>query len=114
MEDNILHKETIIEKELIQLLWSLDIDASVKTDKKSLPYKETFKTILCRTKPYSDSFYWKKIYREVVKEILNKGYRKIRFYCELTPTTNYTYTDNSLVIINKPNYICYIKYYIHY
>ena len=114
MENDILHKETIIEKELIQLLWSLDIDASVKTDKKSLPYKETFKTILYRTKSYSDSFYWKKIYREFVKEILNKGYRKIRFYCELIPTTNTNPSDNSLVIIDKPNYICYIKYYIHY
>ena len=116
MENDILYKETIIEKELIQLLWSLDIDASVKTDKKSLPYKETFKTILYRTKSYSDSFYWKKIYIEFVKEILNKGYRKIRFYCELIPTTNSitTTTDDSLVIIDKPNYKCSIKYYIHY
>ena len=116
MENDILHKETIIEKKLIQLLWSLDVDASVKTDKKSLPYKETFKTILYRTKPYSDSFYWKKIYREFVKEILNKRYRKIRFYCELIPTTNSitTTTDDPLVIIDKPNYKCSIKYYIHY
>ena len=76
-------KENIIENNIIQILWSLGVDSSVKTDKKSLPYKETFGTILYRSKPLSNSFHYKPIYREFICHVLNMGYRKIRFYCEL-------------------------------
>jgi len=113
MEDNILNKETTIEENLIQILWKLGVDASVKTNKKSLPYKEVFETILQRTKPYSYSFYWREVYREFIKEILNRGYRKIRFYCELIPIES-SKEDNPFHMIDKPNYTCYIKYYIHH
>jgi hypothetical protein len=112
MEENILYKETLIEENLINLLWELGIYSSVKTNKKSLPYKETFEITLLRNKPFSNSFNFKKVYREFIKEVLNKGYRKIRFYCELIPSPQNK--NHSFSSINKPNYICYIRYYIHY
>jgi hypothetical protein len=117
MEDNILHRETIIEKNLIQLSWQLGIDISVKTDKKSLPYKEIFETTLSRTKPYSDSFQYKTIYRQFIHHILNKGYKKIRFYCELIQMDSqmdiWVIEGKTLQFPFKPDYKCFIKYYIH-
>lgn len=117
MRENILHKETLIEEKLIDLLWELDVDASVKTDKKSLPYKDTFETILRRTKPFSDSLHFREVYREFIHHILNKGYRKIRFYCELIqmdPQMDiWVIEGKSHQVTLKPNYKCFIKYYIH-
>jgi hypothetical protein len=115
----LLHKyESIIEENIIQILWKLNIDASVKTDKKSLPYKETFETILSRSQPFSESFNFKEIYREFTKETLNRGYRKIRFYCELfsdIPNTITWEIDGEISTFQiKPDYKCFIKYYIHY
>jgi hypothetical protein len=111
-------KESILEENITQLLRQLGIDASVKTDKKSLPYKETFETILSRTKPFSESFHFREIYREFTKEILNKGYRKIRFYCELIQMDLqmgiWDIEGKTHQISLKPDYKCSIKYYIHY
>jgi len=118
MEEDILEKESIIEKNLIDILWGLDVDASVKTNKKSLPYKEIFETILNRTKPYSEFFNFKETYKEITKEILNKGCKKIRFYCELiqmdAQTNTWNVKNKIFIIQDKPNYKCFIKYYIHY
>jgi hypothetical protein len=118
MEEDILEKESIIEKNLIDILWDLGIDASVKTDKKSLPYKETFETTLNRFNPYSGSFNFKETYKEILKEILNKGCRKIRFYCELIQMDSQMDTwfieGKTTQVTLKPDYKCFIKYYIHY
>jgi hypothetical protein len=110
-------KESILEDNIIQLLWKLGIDTSVKTNKKSLPYKETFETTLNRTKPFSSSFYYKSIYKEFIHHVLNMGYRKIRFYCELTqmdPKIGSWFIEGKTTQIQfKPNYKCSLKYYIH-
>ena len=105
-------KESILEENIIQLLWQLSIDASVKTNKKSLPYKEIFETTFSRTKPYSNSFHYKTIYREFIYYMLNKEYKKIRFYCELQPIPQLQ--DHPFSLIDKPDYKCSIKYYTHY
>ena len=113
----ITSKETFIENKITELLWSLGVDSSVKTDKKSLPYKEIFETTLERSKPFSSYFYDKTIYREFIHHILNKEYRKIRFYCELIqmdPQMDvWVIEGKTNQITLKPDYKCFIKYYIH-
>lgn len=114
----ITSKETFIENKIIELLWSLGVDSSVKTDKKSLPYKETFETTLKRSKPFSSYFHDKIIYREFIHHILNKHHRKIRFYCELIQIDSYVDVwvvegeTNQTTL--KPDYKCFIKYYVHH
>jgi hypothetical protein len=114
----ITSKEIFIENKITELLWSLGVDSSVKTDKKSLPYKEIFETTLERSKPFSSYFYDKIIYREFIHHILDKGYRKIRFYCELIQMDSqidvWVVEGKTNQITLKPDYKCFIKYYIHH
>ena len=103
-------KETTIENKLIHMLWDLGVSMSVKTDRKSLPYKETFETTLNRSSYFSPYFNFTKTYREITQYILNKEYRKIRFYCELIPIdTPKEYT----LFTSLPDYKCLIRYYVH-
>ena len=106
-----LNVETKIENDIVIILQKLGIQSSIKTDKKSLPHKELFEGILKRNKTFSEDFRYTFIYRNFIKEILNKGYNKIRFYCELVGEEEYEKKEYPIPI---PSYKCYIKYYPHY
>jgi len=72
--------ELRLEKHLIDLLRDLNIHASVKTDRYSLPYT---KEIIASAKVASyinDAFFHHNILKPAVKEILANGVNKLRFY----------------------------------
>ena len=76
-------RENNIEKKLKELFLSLDIRAITKTDRKSLPYNCEIKQKLVIPSYVNDGFRYDYIAREIVKEVLNKGMFKIRFYVDM-------------------------------
>ena len=65
---------------LINLFNSLNIQSSVKSDRYSLPYKEEIISIVEGASFLNHAFNINNITRDIVKELLDKGVYKLRFY----------------------------------
>ena len=85
LEEYLDNLETRLENELIELLAPLEIHASIKTNKKSLPYQ---KEIIFRKRSESyvnGMFEYQRMFRMIAKELLENDCRKIRFYVFIEP-----------------------------
>ena len=85
MDEKLDSIETRMEEEIIEMLAPLQIHASVKTDKKSLPYQEeiVFKKIAESYIP--GMFEYEGMFRIIAKELLENDCHKIRFYMFIEP-----------------------------
>ena len=73
--------ETKIEKHIITICNDIDINASIKTDKFSLPYTHEIEYNTVLTSYINDVFRYNMFLRKILKEILvAKHNNKIRFY----------------------------------
>ena len=68
------------EKSLIDTLSKLDIYATIKTDRYSLPYQKEIKVELFGVSYTNRAYEFYRVAREIVKELLNENINKIRFY----------------------------------
>ena len=100
--------ETQKEEELIQLLWKMGIQSSVKTDKKSLPYQH----VVTQNEVIGNLTQTSHLYRKFIQHLLEEDTYKIRFFIE----TKLDYSH----ILDIPNPFSYVKgityelkYYIH-
>lgn len=64
----------------------LDIHATTKTDRKSLPYNNEIVVTRMGTSFVNEAFYLNKISRPVIKELLDKEIYQLRFYVEIEIT----------------------------
>ena len=68
------------EKSFIETLSRLSIQASVKTDPYSLPYKKEVKYVLPGESYLNGAYEFHRVARVFVKELLNENVYKMRFY----------------------------------
>ena len=102
-EDAMINLEKKIEKDMIGVLSKMEINASVKTDRYSLPHQFQIKTTQQGESYLNGAFESYKLYRAVLKEIVNQDLYKIRFYI-------FAEVEDSFPM-GKVNY--YFNYYIH-
>ena len=76
------------EKSLIETLGRLDINATVKTDRYSLPYQKEIKVELFGESYMNGPYEFYRVVRKIVKELLNENIYKIRFYILVDVDTN--------------------------
>lgn len=106
-----LKKEQAIEKKIIELLEGLDIHASVKTDRYSLPVHGSVMT------SNGDSSYVPDIYdstaaiRKFLKVLLDEDCRKVRFYVYIYTTELENATGFKALFGKRFNIE--IRYYLH-
>ena len=79
-ETAMVNLEKQIEKRLIDTFRSFDINASVKSDRYSLPYTHEIKHTGYGESYLNGAFESMPLYRKIFKEILNENLYKIRFY----------------------------------
>lgn len=72
--------ECSIEKRLITFLRDMDVKASVKSDRYSLPIKYQIKTTQYGESYLNSAFESSKLFREIAKEVTSKGIWQLRFY----------------------------------
>ena len=84
------------------------IQASTKTDKRSLPYNNVIVSRLMLETDVSAMFDSKRIYRKIISELLTKDIYRIRFYIHIE-----TYEDNSNMMA-KILGMCGLKYCFRY
>ena len=102
-EETMINLEKKIEKDMIEVLSKIGINASVKTDRYSLPFQGQIKTTQQGESYLNGAFESYKLYRAVLKEIVNQDLYKIRFYI-------FAEVEDS-PYMGKVNY--YFNYYIH-
>ena len=102
-EDAMINLEKKIEKDMIQVFIKMGIHATVKTDRYSLPYLSQIKTTQFGESYLNGAFESHKLYRAVLKEMVNLNLYKIRFYI-------FAEVEDS-PYMGKVNY--YFNYYIH-
>jgi len=102
-EEAMIDLEKKIEKDMIFVLSKMGINASVKTDRYSLPVKNQIKTTQYGESYLNSTFKSHKLYREVLSEMLKMNVHKVRFYI-------FAEVEDSLYL-GKVNY--YFNYYIH-
>ena len=78
--DKIEKFERKCEKSLIEILSNISIDATVKTDPYSLPYKHEYIAVLYGQGYLNASYQFSRVMRTFVKQILNEDIYKMRFY----------------------------------
>ena len=102
--ESMIDLEKKIEKDMIDVFNKIGVHAIVKTDRYSLPYQHEIKTTQMGESYLNGAFESIKLYREVLKQMINYDVRKIRFYilAEVVDT----------VSMGKVNY--YFRYYEHY
>jgi hypothetical protein len=79
-EESMINLEKRIEKALIEMFRELDIQASVKTDRYSLPYTDQVLHTGYGESYLNAAFLSAPFKRKIVKELLEKNLFKIRFY----------------------------------
>ena len=79
-EESMINLEKKIEKDMIEVFSKMGINASVKTDRYSLPYKDEIVINIEGASYLNYAFTLKNITREIVKELIDKEIYKIRFY----------------------------------
>ena len=102
-EESMINLEKKIEKDMIGVLSKMGINASVKTDRYSLPYQFQVKTTQYGESYLNGAFESVKLYRAVLKEMTTLNLYKIRFYI-LAEVEDGSY-------MGKVNY--YFNYYVH-
>ena len=103
-EESMINLEKKIEGDMIEVFRKLGIHSIVKTDRYSLPYTEEIKVTQYGESYLNGAFESIKLYRKVLKTMIDYDVRKIRFYilAEIEDTE----------FIGKVNY--YFRYYEHY
>ena len=85
-EEQAVYNEKIVafekkcEQSLIETLGRVNVQASVKTDRCSLPYKEEIVVVLNGESYMNGAFEFHRVARKIVKEVLEKNLYKLRFY----------------------------------
>lgn len=102
-EETMINLEKKIEKDMIGVLSKLGINASVKTDRYSLPFQGQIKTTQNGESYLNGAFESFQLYRKVLYKMLELNVYKVRFYI-------FAEVEDSFPM-GKVNY--YFKYYIH-
>ena len=102
-EDAMINLEKKIEKDMIEVFKKMGIHATVKTDRYSLPYQFQIKTTQNGESYLNGAFESIKLYRAVLKKMVDSDLYKIRFFI-LAEVEDGHY-------MGKVNY--YFNYYIH-
>lgn len=103
-ETAMINLEKGIEKDMIEVFRKLGIHSMVKTDRYSLPYTGEIKTTQYGESYLNGAFESVKLYRKVLKTLIDYDVRKLRFYI-LAEIEDNEYMGNV-------NY--YFRYYEHY
>jgi hypothetical protein len=102
-EESMINLEKKIEKDMIGVLSKMGINASVKTDRYSLPHQFQIKTTQNGESYLNGAFESVKLYRAVLSNLVEMDVYKIRFYI-------FAEVEDSFPM-GKVNY--YFNYYIH-
>lgn len=98
--------EEKMEQDLVKNLFPcLNIQASIKSDKKSLPYQHEVVFCLNCESYVQGMFEYRKGFRSITRELLDKNAFKIRFYVEIDTV------DTSFFNLGAVRYK--FRYYIH-
>lgn len=98
--------ETELENELTEFLYSIQISSSVKTDKYSLPFQDEVVIQLYSESYINGMFERDRIFRPIVKKLLELNAYKIRFYLHIE-----TFGDGMKLFGHGIKYT--FRYYIH-
>ena len=79
-EKYMINTEISIEKRLIEIFENLGINASVKSDRYSLPFNKQIKVTQYSESYLNAAFNTDKLFREIFKEVLSEDLRKVRFF----------------------------------
>ncbi len=102
-EEHMINLEKKIEKDMIEVFHKMGIHAIVKTDRYSLPYEFQVRTTQNGESYLNGAFESVKLYRAVLKNLLEMNVYKIRFYI-------FAEVEDSFPM-GRVNY--YFNYYIH-
>ena len=102
-EETMINLEKKIEKDMIGVLSKLGINASVKTDRYSLPFQGQIKTTQNGESYLNGAFESFQLYRKVLYKMVELNVYKVRFYI-------FAEVEDSFPM-GKVNY--YFKYYVH-
>lgn len=107
-----INKEQTIEEEIIKLLDEIGIQASVKTDKHSLPVTGVVSSANGYDSYIPYIFSRTSVKRKLLKEILNADCRKIRFYVYIY-TTEFEGAKNGFAAMLGRKFHIEVRYYLH-
>lgn len=102
-EETMINLEKKIEKDMIGVLSKLGINATVKTDRYSLPFQSQIKTTQNGESYLNGAFESFQLYRKVLYKMLELNVYKVRFYILAEVEDSFP--------MGKVNY--YFKYYVH-
>jgi hypothetical protein len=107
-QENYLKKiiafEQECEKSIIETLAKVDINATVKQDRYSLPFQKEVEVILYGESYLNGPYEFHRVARKIVRELLKQDLYKIRFYFFIN-------LENSHLGFGRINYK--FRYYIH-
>lgn len=103
--------ETRIEYDLIELLAKFQISATIKTDKRSLPYTNVIISKLILESDVNYMFNFERTYRKILSELLAKDVYKIRFYVHIETFEGDSTVMSRILQCSGVKY-CF-RYYIH-
>lgn len=93
--------EKACEKFLVDILRKLDFQASVKTDKYSLPYQKEIDHTIVATSILNDAFDFHRVARPILKELLKEDAHKLRFYMFINVIEYYRDLSGILPLLGK-------------
>jgi hypothetical protein len=102
-EETMINLEKKIEKDMIGVLSKLGINATVKTDRYSLPFQGQIKTTQNGESYLNGAFESFQLYRKVLYKMLELNVYKVRFYILAEVEDSFP--------MGNVNY--YFKYYVH-
>ena len=102
-EESMINLEKKIEKDMIEVFKKMGINASVKTDRYSLPFQGQIKTTQNGESYLNGAFESIQLYRKVLHKMVELNVYKVRFYI-------FAEVEDSFPM-GKVNY--YFNYYIH-
>ena len=79
-EKFMINQEVLIEKKLIDLFKQMVINASVKSERYSLPFNNQLKCTGYGESYLNGAFETDRFFRKIIKELLDKDLYKVRFY----------------------------------
>ena len=79
-EKFMINQEVLIEKKLIDLFKQMGINASVKSERYSLPFNNQLKCTGYGESYLNGAFETDRFFRKIIKELLDKDLYKFRFY----------------------------------
>ena len=102
-EETMIKLETKIEKDMIGVLSKMGINATVKTDRYSLPFQDQIKTTQNGESYLNGAFESIQLYRKVLHKMVELNVYKVRFYILAEVEDSFP--------MGNVNY--YFKYYVH-